>query len=191
MNGLIIGILITCCNIAVKQDNFCKYDSILILEESEKITYKQVTKLAYYNQGSRYAIRRDYGKIDLIFSSMYNLQSRDFEEYQDREVLQSHFGKNDFILRIQLNSIDNSKFKLQQYPIGGAEDTIQCVVRLYHLDKTKQGTKIVSRKYKVKSGDITIERLTSRSFCGSIKLNIPQYYNLNSEFSVQSISKDD
>jgi hypothetical protein len=189
MKTLLIISFVLSSLFVLKQDDFCKYDSILDFEEDEKIEIKQLTKLSYYNQGSRFAIRRDYHKLDLIFSSIYGLETKNFEGYKDREALQSHIDKKDFIVRIQFE-LPNSKLEVKKYGIGSVNDSMKCVVRVYHLDKTKNGMKIVSRKFSVTSGDLTIEKLSGTTFCGSVYLKVPKYYNLSSKFSVKAISKD-
>lgn len=167
----------------------CKYDSILEFKETEKITYKQVTKLSYYSQLSRIALRRDYGEIDLIFSSLFGLENRKFETVEDREKIQSYFTKKDYIIRIQFK-LPEGKLEEGVYKVNTSEDEgMQCVVRLYHVDKTKQGLKIVSRKYKVKSGKLEIEKISGSSFCGKVALEIPEYYSLSSTFSTKAISR--
>lgn len=169
----------------------CDYDSILILTENEKITHKQVTKLAYYSQSSRFAVRRDYHEIDLIFSSIYGLQRKDFESFKDRDALQSHISKKDYIIRIQMSVGDSVKLEKGKYTIGAAmNDNMKCKIRLYHLDKTKKGMEFLCRIYYVKLGEVNIEKLTGRTFCGTLKLDIPEFYNLSTEFSVEAISKD-
>lgn len=191
MKTIFFSLLIASSLFYSKQDDFCKYDSILEFDEDEKITFKQTTKLSYYNQGSRYAIRRDYGKIDLIFSSIYGLERKHFESYKDREQLQSNVDKKDYIIRIEFNLPEGKKLKVKKYRIGeNATDSLVCIVRLYHLDKTKKGMKIVRRKYSVTKGFIDIERIKASSFCGTMNLEVPSYYNLKSEFSIDVVTKD-
>ncbi len=173
------------------QDDKCKYESILEFKENEKITYKQVTKLSYYSQSSRFAIRRNFREIDIVFSSVFGLEDRRFESFKDREKLQSYFQKKDYIIRIQFEipegKLAEGKFNINKSP----KDSMKCVMRLYHLDKTKQGMKVISRKYEVKTGELEIEKLSASTFCGKLELEIPEYYNLSSSFSVKAITRED
>lgn len=173
-----------------RQQNNCDHDSILLMTEDEKITFKQVMKLDYFSQNSKFAIRREYGEIDLVFSSYYGLEHKDFEGLADRDKLQSLFKPKDYIIRLQFK-LTQGKLEEKAYKIGVTEsDTLIGTLRLYHLDKLKRGAlKIVSRKYPIKDGEIVIEKLTATKFCGLINLDIPKFYNLKSEFSVKAISK--
>ncbi|MCB0478926.1 MAG: hypothetical protein KDC84_12215 [Crocinitomicaceae bacterium] len=172
------------------QDESCKYDSILDLKENEGIKYKQVTKLSYYSQISRFAIRRDYHEIDLIFSSIFDVQNKKFESFKDRDPLQKYFSKTDYILRIQFTT-PLKKLDEGEYEIGkSGEDSLGCVVRLYHVDKVKQGMKLISRKFSVSQGYLKIEKISASTFCGEMKLDIPEFYNLFSQFSLPVTTRD-
>ncbi|MEZ4939020.1 MAG: hypothetical protein R2799_15635 [Crocinitomicaceae bacterium] len=175
---------------ATFQDESCKYDSILELKENEGIKYKQVTKLSYYSQISRFAIRRDYHEVDLVFSSIFDVENKNFESWEDRESIQRYFSKKDYILRIQFElergKLDEGDFEFS----NTASDSLKCNVRLYHLDKTKQGIKLISRKFTVKKGRLEIEKISSKTFCGKLKLEIPEFYDLSSEFALQVHTKD-
>lgn len=172
------------------QDEKCKYDSILELKENENIPIKQVTKLSYYSQVSRFSIRRDYNEIDLIFSSVFGIQNMEFESFEGRDKIQNYFGKKDYIMRIQFK-YKGAKLEVQKYSIGDSDkDSMQCVVRLYHIDKTKRGVKLISRKYPVKKGQLEIEKISAKTFCGQMAIEIPQFYNLSSAFSLEVETRD-
>ena len=191
MKAIIFSLLLISGYLQTQSDDICKYDSILEFKEDEKIEYKRTSQLSYYNQRSRYAIRRDYGEIDVIFSSVYGLSNKNFESYKNRERLQSTFDKKDYIIRIQFKLPEGKKLEVKNYQIGGTStDSLSCVVRLYHLDKTKKGTKIISRKYNITKGSINIEKIKAASFCGVLDVEVPRYYNLHSEFSVKVVTKD-
>jgi len=131
MKAIIFSLLLISGYLQTQSDDICKYDSILAFKEDEKIEYKRTSQLSYYNQGSRYAIRRDYGEIDVIFSSVYGLSNKNFESYKNRERLQSTFDKKDYIIRIQFKLPEGKKLEVKNYQIGGTStDSLSCVVRL-------------------------------------------------------------